>query len=154
MLDKRQQSEQSVGGSKETGGELMKMFNRPITAPTLNVFGIFLFFLSICHYALASTQPSGVNVSMDYWAPYYRPALAIVPSGASIHIVNPTSSPHTLTHDGCRVGGPCAFDTGAVQPGQEFTIPSLPPGRYPYFCVLHPIMKGEIIVMPHHTVIG
>ncbi|WP_342349852.1 hypothetical protein [uncultured Nitrospira sp.] len=90
---------------------------------------------------------------MDYWAPYYNPALAIVPDGVSIHVVNPTSSPHSLTHDGCRGAGTCAFDTGAIQPGQEFTIPSLPAGRYSYYCVLHPIMKGEIVVIPDHAVI-
>jgi plastocyanin len=132
----------------------MKILNWTTISPTLNVVGIFLLFLPIYNYALASTQPSGVKVSMDYGAPYYRPALAMVPDGVSIHVVNPTSSPHSLTHDGCRGAGSCAFDTGAVQPGKEFTISSLPPGRYSYYCVLHPIMKGEIIVIPHHTVIS
>jgi plastocyanin len=132
----------------------MKNLHWTTASPALTGLGIFLLFLSICGPSLASTQSSDVRVSMDYWAPYYRPALAIVPDGVSIHVVNPTSSPHSVTHDGCRTGGPCAFDTGGVQPGQEFTIPSLPPGRYPYYCVLHPIMRGEIIVLPHHTVIS
>ncbi len=113
-----------------------------------------LLLLSTLNDGWASTQPPDVNVSMDYLAPYYSPALAIVPDGVSIHVVNPTSSPHSLTHDGCRRAGSCAFDTGAIQPGQEFTIPSLPPGRYSYYCVLHPIMKGEIIVIPDHTEIN
>jgi len=106
---------------------------------------------------LASTQPSDVSVIqvvMDYWAPYYRPAQAIVPDGVSIRIVNPTSSPHTLTHEGCRMSGNCAFDTGAVQPGKDFTIQSLPPGRYPYYCALHPIMTGEIIVIPRKPMLS
>ena len=120
----------------------------------LNILGFSLLLLSIGSLALASNQPSDmsgmsdIKVTMDYWAPYYRPAQAIVPDGVSIRIVNPTSSPHTLTHEGCRMSGTCAFDTGAVQPGKDFTIPSLPPGRYAYYCVLHPIMTGEIIVMP------
>ncbi|MCA9420472.1 MAG: cupredoxin domain-containing protein [Nitrospira sp.] len=136
----------------------MKNLNRTTFSTTLHVIGISLLFLSFCSFGWASTQSSGVNVSvnvsMDYWAPYYRPALAIVPDGVSIHVVNPTSSPHSLTHDGCRADGPCAFDTGAVQPGQEFTIPSLPPGRYSYYCVLHPIMRGEIIVVSRNTVLS
>ena len=133
----------------------MKFLNRKTFSTTLIKVGFPLFLLlSTLNYTWGSTPPSGANVSMDYWAPYYRPALAIVPVGVSIRVVNPTSSPHSLTHDGCRVAGSCAFDTGAVPPGQEFTIPSLPPGRYSYYCVLHPIMKGEIIVIPHHSVIS
>lgn len=132
----------------------MKILNRLIFFKPLVVIGFPLLLLWTLNYGWASTQPSGVNVSMDYWAPYYRPALAIVPDGASIHVVNPTSSPHSMMHDGCRVAGSCAFDTGAVQPGQEFTIPSLPPGRYSYYCVLHPIMKGEILVIPHNPMLS
>ena len=97
----------------------------------------------------ATTSGPVVQVKMDYDAPYYRPARAIVSDGVSIHIVNPTSSPHTLTHDGCRKPGLCLFDTGAVQPGEDFMIPSLAPGKYSYYCALHPIMQGEIIVVPH-----
>jgi hypothetical protein len=36
---------------------------------------------------------------------FYRPVQAIVPDGVPIHILNPTSSPHTLTHEGCRMSG-------------------------------------------------
>ncbi|MDT3776080.1 cupredoxin domain-containing protein [Nitrospira sp. MA-1] len=132
----------------------MKILNGTTFATTLIMVGCPLLLFSTLNPVWASTQPPEVKVSMDYWAPYYSPALAIVPDGASIHVVNPTSSPHSLTHDGCRRTGSCAFDTGAIQPGQEFTIHSLPPGRYSYYCVLHPIMKGEIIVIPDHTVIN
>ena len=132
----------------------MKNLNGTTFAATLIKVGFPILLLSTLNSGWASTQSSDVNVSMDYWAPYYSPALAIVPDGGSIHVVNPTSSPHSLTHDGCRGVGSCAFDTGAVQPGQVFTIPSLPPGRYSYYCVLHPIMRGEIIVIPDHTVIN
>ena len=118
------------------------------------LIGISLLVLSTWSGGWASTQPSHVEVMMDYWAPYYTPAQAIVVSGEPIHVMNPTSSPHTITHDGCRMAGPCAFDTGAVQPGKGFTIPSLPPGRYPYYCILHPIMKGEIIVLPPQSVVN
>ncbi len=116
--------------------------------------GIFLVVFSMGSLVEASSQPSPVKVLMDYWAPYYRPASAIVHDGGAIHIVNSTSSPHTVTHEGCRGGGTCAFDTGAVQPRTTFIIPPLPPGRYSYFCMLHPIMKGEIVVTPRHSILG
>lgn len=132
----------------------MKILKGKTFATTLLKIGCPLILMLTLNSGLASTQPPDVNVSMDYWAPYYSPALAIVPDGGSIHVVNPTSSPHSLTHDGCRGAGSCAFDTGAIQPREEFTIPSLPPGRYSYFCVLHPIMKGEIIVIPRNTLLS
>jgi plastocyanin len=132
----------------------MKILNRKTFTQSLYGIGIPFLLLASWSFGQASTQPADVNVTMDYWAPYYRPALAIVPDGVSIHIVNPTSSPHSVTHDGCRISGPCAFDTGAVQPGKDFTIPSLPPGRYSYYCVLHPIMKGDIIVLPKDTMLS
>ena len=123
----------------------------------LNILAFSIISLMACGSGWGSTQPSDVSnmkVTMDYWAPYYRPALAIVPDGVPILIVNPTSSPHTLTHEGCRKSGPCAFDTGTVQPGKDFTIPSLPPGRYSYYCALHPIMTGEIIVLPRKPMLS
>jgi plastocyanin len=116
--------------------------------------GIFLVVLSTGSFVEASSQPAPVKVLMDYWAPYYRPVSAVVPDGGAIHIVNSTSSPHTVTHEGCRGGGTCAFDTGTVQPRTTFIIPPLPPGRYSYFCMLHPIMKGEIVVIPHDPILS
>ena len=47
----------------------------------LRVLGIPLFLLSTWGFGWASTDVSDVKVRMDYWAPYYRPALAIVPDG-------------------------------------------------------------------------
>lgn len=135
----------------------MNFLNRPkiLQFQCLKVSVFFLLLLTTWCLGWASTQTSSdVKVAMDYWAPYYSPARVTVPAGGSIHIVNPTSSPHTVTHEGCRRSGPCAFDTGALQSGQSFTIPSLPPGQYPYYCVLHPIMKGEIIVIPDNSMLS
>lgn len=133
----------------------MKISKLTTISKPLNVIGISLFLLtSTWSFGWTSSQLLDVKVTMDYWAPYYSPALAIVPEGVPIHIVNPTSSPHTLTHEGCQMAKPCAFDTGAVQPGKDVTIPSLPPGRYSYYCALHPIMRGEILVIPTKAVVS
>jgi plastocyanin len=84
---------------------------------------------------------------MDSGSPYYVPAAATVTTGGAIRWDNPTPTHHTVTHDGCLdESGRCAFDSGAVEPGGTYTIPSLPPGRYPYQCRIHPIMRGMIIV--------
>jgi plastocyanin len=158
LRSKQSTHAQPARRNAKTGGEHMKVLTSTLITQSLRVLGIFLLLLSTWSFGWTSTQPSSnvsdMKVTMDYWAPYYRPAQAIVPDGVSIQIVNPTSSPHTLTHEGCRMSGPCAFDTGAVQPGKEFTIPSLPPGRYPYYCALHPIMSGEIMVIPRQPMLS
>ncbi len=94
-----------------------------------------------------SATPPAAQVFMDSGSPYYVPAAVTVTAGAAIRWDNPTPTHHTVTHDGCLDdSGRCAFDSGAVEPGGTYTIPNLPPGRYPYQCRIHPIMRGMIIV--------
>lgn len=92
--------------------------------------------------------PLPFEIIIDGGSPYYYPASAKVPAGAPIRWGNPTGSPHTITHDGCVEGGLCAFDSGLVPPNGSYTTPGLAPGRYPYQCRLHPIMRGVLIVEP------
>lgn len=85
-------------------------------------------------------------ITMEGWSPYYLPFEARVSPGSPIQWVNPTASPHTIRHDACVKEGPCAFDSGVVQPNGSFKIPALSPGRYSYHCELHPIMRGVVVV--------
>ncbi len=85
-------------------------------------------------------------ITMESWSPYYQPFEAIVQPNRAIKWTNPTASPHTIRHDGCLGPGPCAFDSGAVPPDGAYLIPGLPPGRYPYHCEIHPVMRGELVV--------
>lgn len=97
-------------------------------------------------YSSGATPPQA-HVTMDSGSPYYVPSAVNVSSGASIRWDNPTPTHHTVTHDGCfQENGYCSFDSGAVDPGGSYTIPSLPPGRYTYQCRIHPIMRGTIVV--------
>lgn len=110
-----------------------------------------VFFLSLSMSTLMvwplAAIPPVAQVLMDSGSPYYVPAAVTVTAGAAIRWDNPTPTHHTVTHDACLDGnGRCAFDSGAVEPGGTYTIPSLPPGRYPYQCRIHPIMRGMIIV--------
>ncbi|CAI4031336.1 Cupredoxin domain-containing protein [Nitrospira tepida] len=93
----------------------------------------------------ASMPP--LQITIDSGAPYFVPVSANVPSGTAIHWTNPTASPHTITHMGCvDEEGRCMFDSGTILPDGQFTVPGLPPGRYPYYCQLHPIMRGMLVV--------
>ena len=85
-------------------------------------------------------------IRMEHWPPYYHPHEAVVWAGVPIQWINATASPHSVQHDDCGTEKPCLFDSGKVAPGKTYTLPGLPPGRYPYHCALHPIMGGLLIV--------
>jgi len=91
-------------------------------------------------------SPPPVVINMESWAPYYRPFEAAIQLQTTIQWSNPTASTHTVRHDGCAKKRPCLFDSGAVPPNGSYTISGLAPGRYPYHCELHPIMRGELVV--------
>ena len=95
----------------------------------------------------AIATPPYTAIIIESGSPYFVPKSATVSSGAPIRWDNPTATDHTITHGGCMEdGNTCAFDSGIVRPNGSFTLQGLPPGRYPYFCRLHPIMHGVVIV--------
>ncbi|WP_455378695.1 cupredoxin domain-containing protein [Petrachloros mirabilis] len=112
--------------------------------PYLTVFVLALTLLTA--WPTTATPPYTAIV-IDSGSPYFIPKSATVTSGAPIRWDNPTPTEHTITHMGCmEEGGACAFDSGIVTPNNSFTLPGLAPGQYPYFCRVHPIMRGTIIV--------
>jgi plastocyanin len=91
--------------------------------------------------------PSYTQIIMEDGSPYFVPVTATIASGSPIRWDNPTPTHHTVTHNACvDESGPCAFDSGTVAPGDTYTLPGLPPGRYPYHCRIHPIMRGVLTV--------
>ncbi len=87
------------------------------------------------------------QIIMEDGSPYYVPVSVTVTSGNPIRWDNPTPTHHTVTHNGCvEHEQPCAFDSGPVPPGTQFTVPGLPAGRYAYHCRIHPIMRGLLLV--------
>jgi plastocyanin len=97
-------------------------------------------------FTRAASHPS-FRIILESVSPYYKPASATVMIGTAIRWENPTATYHTITHDGCITGGRCLFDSGSIPPDGSYTIPALPPGRYPYQCRLHPIMRGVLTVV-------
>jgi plastocyanin len=102
-----------------------------------------------------SVEGSGIyHITMVQPAPYYSPFMATVPSGYDIQWDNKTATAHTVTHDDCLTENDCAFDSGSVASGKSFTLSFLAPGKYPYFCRLHPIMRGTLIVKRNKIATG
>ena len=78
--------------------------------------------------------------------PFYSPPSISLQAGQTVRWRNQAMQPHTITHDGCSLGGKCAFHSGHLHPGEEFSVRDLTPGIYPYHCNIHPFMRGTIVV--------
>jgi plastocyanin len=71
----------------------------------------------------------------------FHPDKAVVAPGAHIVVKNEDSVTHTFTS---TTG---AFNTGDIHPGHEATLVApTKPGKYPYYCEIHPFMTGVLIV--------
>lgn len=94
-----------------------------------------------------TAMPTATQIMIEDGSPYFAPAKATVASGSPISWYNPTPTDHTVTQNGCvEDGTTCLFDSGIIPPGEQFSIQGLPPGRYPYHCRIHPIMRGVLTV--------
>jgi hypothetical protein len=95
---------------------------------------------------LALAAPSFLRITLGTFSPYYSPNIVYIGRGTPVSWENPTADLHTITHDGCKTGEGCAFDSGPLGPNGTFTVRHLPPGHYPYHCSFHPIMQGILVV--------
>ncbi len=56
---------------------------------------------------------------------------------------------HSVTATASNAANRPLFDSGVIGPGQEAVVEGaqfLGPGRYPYYCTLHPFMTGSVTV--------
>jgi plastocyanin len=82
--------------------------------------------------------------------PSYEPSTAVVSKDDLITWINEDAAPHTAT-SGAGTDDPGAgklFDSGSLGKGQKFSVPAgnLGAGKFDYYCVVHPFMKGSITV--------
>jgi len=96
--------------------------------------------------SLATAASSTFRITIGTFAPYYSPTYVNISMGTPISWENPTAALHSITHDECKNGTLCAFDSGPLGPNGTFTLHQLPPGSYPYHCTFHPIMRGVLVV--------
>lgn len=73
----------------------------------------------------------------------YTPAAITIAAGDSVRFVNHDQEAHTVTASDGR-----SFDSEGLDVGGTWTHQFSKPGRYAYYCELHPYMKGTIIVLP------
>lgn len=72
----------------------------------------------------------------------FMPQTLTVTAGTTVTWTNDDSSPHTVTEKG-RV-----FRSAALDVKDTFSYTFKTPGDFTYFCTIHPMMVGRIIVKP------
>ncbi len=72
----------------------------------------------------------------------FEPATLTVTAGTRVTWVNDDTSPHTVTDKGK------AFRSAALDSKDSFSYTFRTPGEFIYFCTIHPMMVGRIVVKP------
>ena len=71
----------------------------------------------------------------------YQPDPVVVAVGGKVTWQNEDSAPHTATADDG------SFDTGTLEEGKIGSESFKEAGTYPYFCEIHPTMRGTVEVL-------
>ena len=87
--------------------------------------------------ATQPAAPPGVNISNFS----FQPAALEVTTGTKVTWTNHDSTPHTVTSTDKRFDSSSGLDTN----DQYFYVFDKP-GTYEYFCSLHPMMVGKVVV--------
>ena len=86
----------------------------------------------------ASSVATQTGVSIVYRA--YQPSTTIVTVGQTVTWKNSTLQQHTVT----AIDG--TFNSGVMAGGTSFSVTFTTPGTFLYKCLVHPTMKGTVIV--------
>src|SRR5215212_707133 len=87
---------------------------------------------------IAAHQDANVEVQVVDFA--FEPGTVTVPVGATVIWTNTGSRSHTVTADDG------SFDSGRLDPGEQFSQTFDQPGTFPYHCGFHSQMQGSIVV--------
>ncbi len=69
----------------------------------------------------------------------FKPPAVTIAKGSKVTFANTSSVTHTAT----RANG---FDTQAIKPGKSATVRFAKKGTFAYHCMIHPSMRGKVIV--------
>jgi plastocyanin len=75
----------------------------------------------------------------------YVPSIIVIEKGKQVTWVNEDSAFHSVT-SGFYTVPTELFDSGYLDPFESYTLTFDEVGTYDYFCILHPWMKGQVIV--------
>ncbi len=91
-------------------------------------------------------QGAGAEVSVIDFA--FDPGTITVPAGTTVTWTNNGNRPHTVTADDG------SFDSGRLDPGEQFSQTFAQPGSFTYHCGFHPDMQATVVVTPGESAAG
>ena len=86
---------------------------------------------------LAPAAAKEIKVGIDNFT--FNPQVVTVKAGDTVVWTNKDDIPHTVTDPG-------KFRSKALDTDDSFSFTFTTPGAYSYFCCLHPMMTGKIVV--------
>lgn len=102
--------------------------------------------------ATVSNAPGSSTPGCEVENECFIPADVTVDVGGEVTWTNDDSAAHTITSGSPDTGGPDGvFDSSLVMPDTEFKWTFDEAGEYPYFCVVHPWMRGMVTVASDHS---
>ena len=84
----------------------------------------------------------GCQETNECYIPYHVTASA----GTEIVWSNDDTAAHTVTSGSPAAGPDGIFDSSILGPGLTFSVTLDEPGEYPYYCIVHPWMLGNITI--------
>jgi plastocyanin len=98
--------------------------------------------LSIAAFAAAgrpATSQSKIEVKIKDFM--FAPKTLTVPVGTTVTWTNNDDDPHTVASV-----DKTTFKSSALDTGEKFSYTFTKPGKYAYFCSVHPKMTAEVVV--------
>lgn len=86
----------------------------------------------------AETPAAAVNVTIDNFS--FMPKEITVAKGTTVTWINHDDVPHTV------VNAAKVFRSKALDTDEQFSFTFTEAGTYSYFCSVHPVMSGKVIV--------
>lgn len=83
--------------------------------------------------------PGGIEVKIDNFS--FGPSSLKIASGTTVTWTNRDDVPHTVVSDDKKT-----FKSKALDTDEQFSYTFAKPGKYSYFCSVHPKMTGEVVV--------
>ena len=90
----------------------------------------------------AVQQTAAAPAAVEIKNMHFTPDTLTIVAGTTVTWKNDDSSPHTVT-DKSRV-----FRSAGLDTGDTFSYTFASPGEFTYFCTIHPMMVGKIVVKP------
>jgi plastocyanin len=89
---------------------------------------------------LRAANAAEASISIDNFT--FTPAELTVVAGTQVTWINHDDIPHLVVDS----KDPQAMKSPPLDTGDKFAFIFAKPGRYPYFCALHPHMQGTVVV--------